>query len=195
MDSKVESQSSTPKNSGLNARIGSAYNVKKFSSESVLKYSVDLSFSDTTFYKGAITYNILENKIDLKPNKGQFDENTATEEGEFADALTDLNDIYTLPFFLQNESITTLEANDSIVRSRFTSGSSKATFEMATHPLTEIIQSVKMQKPGSIFHNSTITFDKYITVNRIPVSMRWDIFKEGKRVGEVKISRISYPKP
>ena len=67
-------------------------------------------------------------------------------------------------------------------------------YEITTHPLTEIIQSVRMEKPKSIFDNKTIRFEKYITVNRIPVSMLWEIYQKDEKVGEIKISRISYPK-
>jgi hypothetical protein len=190
----IEKQSPKPKALGLNARIGNAYNVKKFQSESFLKYSVDISFLDTTYFKGTLTYNILKESLNVKKNNGEFDLDNNPQDAEVLDLLSDLNSIYTLPFYLDNENLNTIQTNDSIVKSKFTSSISKLTYEINTHPLTEIIQSIKIENPKSIFHNSTIRFDRYITVNRIPVAMLWEIFKEDEMLGQVKISRISYPK-
>jgi len=177
----------------LKTSISGAYNTKKFTSESRLKYNFKLTIADTTYSEGTLLYNIKNNTLHLKSNLAER-EISALSENKTDKLASIINEIYVLPFKMNTAEFALVERNDSLVKSAFSSKVNSAEFTLFTHPLTNIIQQLKFSSKHSAlpFNDSDIKFQKYITVNRIPVSMRWEIIKNDEQIGEVIISRISY---
>jgi hypothetical protein len=195
-DSDSEKTSVSLKNAHelLKASIANAYNIEKFKAENSLRYNVKFSLADTLYLENTLIYNIVDNKLYTRKNsaKTEIDLSSANVEGK---VLYLLNDIYTLPFNLKNGELEKINSSDSLQTSLFYSEAKGLDFKLVTHPITDIIQSidVKTNDAEMPLHNTTVNFKKYITVNRIPVSMLWEITKNEEFIGQIKISRISYP--
>ena len=194
VDKQMENEAPKSESEQLSTRIEKAYNIDKYKTETFLKYSVDVNLNDDTYAKAVLKYNILERILNVKANGVQSTMTNTSEKTEQEEFLFDLNEIYTLPFLIQNENFQLISKNDSIVTSKYASDQTRISYTINTHPLTEIIQSLNLDKDGSILDDTTINFEKFITVNRIPVSMIWNIYRDDKQIGAVNISRISYPK-
>lgn len=179
----------------LKASIANAYNINKFESENSLKYNFRITLVDTLYLKNTLIYNIIDNKLYTKNNSTlkEIDYSSVAVEDKI---LHLLNDLYTIPFNLKKGEFESKTQSDSLQISSFYLESKGYDFKLATHPITDIIQSVDVNVNGAQipFDDTTVYFKKYITVNRIPVSMLWDISKNNELIGQVKISRISYPK-
>lgn len=193
-ESPIENPGPKSKPLDLSTKIGSAYNIAKFKAETKLRYSAEVKISDTLYFKGTMEYNISEKTLTVKTGQEDFSISNYPESTPKEQFLFQLNEIYTLPFNLKKETFKPLDQNDSMTTSLFKAENTKISYTLNTHPLTEIIQSLKTENATPVFDDATIVFNKYITVNRIPVSMLWEIYKDDEKVGEVKISRISYPK-
>ncbi|MFN2260679.1 MAG: hypothetical protein ABR595_01260 [Psychroflexus sp.] len=62
---------------------------------------------------------------------------------------------------------------------------------------TNLLQSADLEaKSSTIFDKEEfqIKFDKYITVNKIPIALNVDVFSNDTKMAEITVSRISYPK-
>jgi len=188
----AEKQSAISPSEKLSNRIENAYNIKTFQTKNSLKYTAELTISDTLYFKGTFTYAIPTGVLNVKAEEQELSIAPDAERSQREEFLYHLNEIYILPFVLNKEVFKLIERTDSIVTSGFDSKSSKLSYTLTTHPLTEIIQSLKIDNAASVFDSATIRFDKYITVNRIPVSMHWKLYKRESPFAEVKISRISY---
>ena len=191
---KLESSEPVSRSKQLIQRIANTYNIAKYKSESYLKYSFDFTLDEKTYAKGVMKYSIVDEDLNVRIEGKELNISKDSIRSEQEYFLFELNEIYTLPFIMNEDSFKLITSNDSIVTSSYSSKISNITYELSTHPLTEILQDVKSNGGNSVLNGTRLKFDKYITVNRIPVSMLWEIYNEDEVIGNVKISRISYPK-
>jgi hypothetical protein len=85
--------------------------------------------------------------------------------------------------------------NEGFSKSTYKSSITNNTYNIYTHPLTDVIQRVEYQSEitDKPFKSGTVYFDKYITVNRVPVSLAWEFKRSNEIIAKAEITRISYP--
>lgn len=176
--------------------VQNAYNAKKFNSEKQVKFNAKIMVSDTIFYEGYITIQtnspqirLLSSKIDTILSAEDLDSN-------YYKTLFWVAESYALPFWSTPENFQKLSSHDSTTVSNHKSKLTNSEFKITTHPITNIIENVEYNTDISTapFNQGRLYFDRYITVNRIPVAMKWLINVDEETKAEVEISRISYPK-
>lgn len=182
-------------NKSLVKGIDYAYNTKKFKAESQVKFNLDLKISDTSYFSGYVTLKTDASKIKIQ--NSNIDKILISKQlnSDFDKTLFLMAESYALPFWINSKDFTKQEENDSLIFSYYKSDLTSYSYEIATHSLTNIIQKIDYQtdiktKP---FEKGVLHFDRYITVNRVPVAMQWRIEVDDKVVATAEISRISYP--
>ena len=182
-------------NKQLVQSIQKAYNTNQFEKEAQVKFNLKLKVEDSLFFDGYVSLKTDASQLRLQTSQMDTVLNTQNLNGEFDKVLFWAAEVYALPFWF-DESMFKIEAkNDTIVQSKFNSKVSSSRFQLSTHPMTHIIQKVDYQTNIKIepFDQGQLYFDRYITVNRIPVAMQWRIEVDGEVKSEAEISRISYP--
>ncbi|RRO21842.1 hypothetical protein [Flavobacteriaceae bacterium 14752] len=175
--------------------IQEAYNFSKFKKEKQVKFNVKLSVSDTILYNGFLI--LKPNTPEIRVLGSQIDTilNANSIESDFHKTLFFIAESYALPFWLKPDTFQKESKNDSLVTSDFTSHLTNSHFKISTHPTTHIIEKIayKTDIKNKPFNEGKLYYDKYITVNRIPVAMKWYLEVNQQVSARVEISRISYP--
>lgn len=183
---KTESKTLTP--------LKSAYNYNKFKKEKFVKFNFKLIESDSVLFEGNLNLNTDASEIKFKNSRLDTVLKTNDIRSKFDKIVLWSAEIYALPFWIDSTNEFQVSKKDSLDSFKYKSELSNTTYEIFKHPQTHIIKKVKYStdidtKP---FDNGTLTFDKYITVNRIPVAMKWKIQSDSKRHFRAEISSISY---
>lgn len=194
-DIKINKEILPSENKSLLKGIDYAYNTKKFKAESYVKFNIDLKVADTLFFSGYVTLKTDASKIKIYGSKIDKILTPNQLNSDFDKVMYLIAESYALPFWIKPKDFRKLEENDSLIVSHYKSDLSPFAYEIATHPQTNIIQKIEYQtgiktKP---FKKGLLYFDRYITVNRVPVAMQWRIEVDGEIVATAEISRISYP--
>ncbi len=178
----------------LNA-IKQAYNFSKFKKEKQVKFNAKLSVSDSILYNGFLI--LKPNTTEIRVLNSQIDTilNANSIESDFHKTLFFIAESYALPFWLKADTFQIESKNDSLTTSNFKSQITHSNFKIKSHPTTNIINKIDYwtdikNKP---FNEGQLYFEKYITVNRIPVAMKWYLEVNQKVSATVEVSRISYP--
>ena len=182
-------------NEVLAQAIKNAYNTKKFEEEDQVKFNLKLKVEDTIFYNGFLTLKTDASQIYLLSSQVDTVLNVQKLKRDFDKILFWSAEVYALPFWLNSNAFKIKNKNDSLVMSKLNSKLTTSNFDLVTHPLTHIIQNIDYQTDIKTepFNQGQLYFDRYITVNRIPVAMQWRIEVENEVKAEAEISRISYP--
>ncbi len=176
--------------------VARAHNAEKFKSEEQVKFNLEFSTADEVMFNGTITLKtdgakarFLDSKVNQVIEKNNLNSNSDQK-------LFFLAEIYATGFWFDQDTFKKIKSQDSeFFKATYTSFSQTA-YTIYTHPLTDIVQHLDYNTKISEepFNKGTIYFEKYITVNRVPVPLIWT-FKSGDDItAQAKISRISYPK-
>ena len=105
---------------------------------------------------------------------------------------------YSLPYQLSNYQIEkttdSLQLNDetSLTRSYYLNGNNNLRLFLSPH--TDLIKLIEF---SDLSESTYLVYDKYITVQQIPISMRWSFYKnavsEENAKSRVEVRKISYP--
>lgn len=194
-DITVEQTVLPSESSSLLRGIQYAYNTNKFADETQVKFNIQLKIADTSYYDGyvilktnASSIRLLNSKIDTVLTADSLD-------SKFHNTMFWIAETYAMPFWLKAEYFEKQRETGNFVVSNYKSPLSKSVFKISTHPLTNIIDKIEYNTDIEIpvFNQGRLYFDKYITVNRIPVAMHWRIEADNNVIAKAKISRISYP--
>jgi len=177
--------------------IARAHNASKFEKENQVKFNLEVSVKDKMFFDGTVTLKtdgskarFLDSDIDHIIESGDLST-------EIDKKLYHLAELYCIGFWLQeyNFSKTSSDSED-FNQAVYESTKTSSTFTVFTHSLTDIVQHVEYKTGISDipFDGATVFFDKYITVNRVPVALSWYFTKATDTIARAKVSRISYPK-
>mgnify|MGYP005847714009 CR=1 FL=1 len=182
-------------NEVLAQAIKTAYNTKKFQQETQVKFNLKLKVEDTLYFNGFVSLKTDASQIYLLSSQVDTVLNAQKLNRDFDKILFWSAEVYALPFWIQSDDFKINTKNDSLVTTHYKSNLTTSDFDLFTHPMTHIIQKLNYQmaiktKP---FDRGQLYFNRYITVNRIPVAMQWRIEVDGELKAEAKISRISYP--
>lgn len=176
--------------------IKSAHNASKFSQEEQVKFKLKLSFENEVFFDGFVTLKTDGSKarfLDSNIDKIFKSDNIST---ELDQKLYWLTELYTLGFWLEKDQFNKVNSeSEDFIKAVYQSPITSNTYTIYSHPLTDVIQYVdyKTGLPDQPFNSGVVYFDKYITVNRVPVSLVWEFKLEKDKVAKAEISRISYP--
>jgi hypothetical protein len=176
--------------------IKRAHNASKFAQEEQVKFKLKLNIGDDQFFDGYITLKTDGSKarfLDSKVDKIISIDNLST---ELDKKLYWLVELYTMGFWLQADQFEMLKnESDEYSKSTYKSSITNNTYNIYSHPLTNVIQQVEYQSgiTDEPFNSGTVYFDKYITVNRVPVSLVWEFKQDNSKKATAEISRISYP--
>lgn len=195
-NSETKNQTENPdEDEVLLSSIQNSYNIQRFENENQVKFNVALKVSDTLFYKGYMIINTQSKQIRLLNSDTDTLLNVQYLESDYHKTLFWVAENYALPFWLKPENFQKLSSNDSLTVSTYKSDLTNTEFKVSTHPLTHIINQVEYNTDIDLkpFNKGNLNFERYITVNRIPVAMTWNIKVEETLMGEIEISRISYP--
>jgi len=176
--------------------IKRAHNASKFSQEEQVKFKLKLSFENGVFFDGFITLKTNGSKarfLDSNIDKIVESDNIST---ELEQKLYWLTELYTLGFWLEKDQFNKVNSeSEDFIKSIYKSPMTSNIYTIYSHPLTDVIQYVdyKTGLSDQPFNYGVVYFDKYITVNRVPVSLVWEFKLEKDKVAKAEISRISYP--
>ncbi len=179
----------------LQENIQDAYNLKKYTEEEQVKFKINLKVQDSIYFDGYLSVKTDNSKIRILSSQIDKVMTFSDESSNIEKMLFWASEIYTLPFSLKEDNFELLKRDDEFIISKYVSSSTDSEYKVYSNPITNIIEKVEYITPISIqpFDKGVLYFDKYITVNRIPVAMHWNIKKDGDNIAVVKISRISYP--
>lgn len=175
--------------------ITRAHNAKKFQSEPQVKFKLQFSTKDSVFFDGFVTLKtdgskarFLNSKIDRVIQNHQL-------QTDLDKKLFLMAELYSMGFWIKDNNFKLLSNNDSLDLSYYRSSKSESTFKIYSHPITHVVQQVDYdtnidQKP---FKSGSLHYEKYITVNRVPVALHWNIIDDKDTIAQAEISRISYP--
>jgi len=176
--------------------IEKAHNASKFEQEEQVKFNLEVSVKDKVFFDGTVTLKtdgskarFLDSGIDQMIESGDLST-------EIDKKLHHLAELYCIGFWLQEENFSkTSSDSEDFVQAVYESADTSSTFTVFTHPLTDIVQHVEYKTgiSDAPFSEATVFFDKYITVNRIPVALKWKFKVDQNQIATAEISRISYP--
>ena len=177
-------------------KIKRAHNASKFAKEEQVKFKLKLDIGDDVFFDGFVTLKTNGSKarfLDSNIDRVVDRDNIST---TLDKKLYWLAEIYTIGFWLEADNFKISngeieEYSKSIYKSPITSN----TYTIYSHPLTDVIQYVEYitKIPDQPFNSGTVYFDKYITVNRVPVSLAWEFKRDNEIIAKAEITRISYP--
>lgn len=186
----------SPKSQVVLNGVQNAYNIKKFKTETQVKFNIDLKSNQSTYYNGSINVKTDASEIQLKSLKIDTSLYPNKLDSDFDKLLFLVAECYSIPFLINQSNFRKLTKNDSLVVSDYKSSLTSFEYKIFTHPITHIVQSIDYDTDIKIepFGRGSIFFERYITVNRIPVAMKWRIEVDGEVKAEAIISRISYPK-
>ena len=175
--------------------IDYAYNTQKFKAESQVKFNLDLKISDTSYFSGYVILKTDASQIKIKNSKIDKILTPKQLNSDFDKILFLMAENYAMPFWINSKDFRKQEENDSLIVSHYKSDLTSYSYEIATHTLTNIIQKIDYQTDIKTepFEKGVLHFDRYITVNRVPVAMQWRLEVDDKVVATAEISRISYP--
>jgi hypothetical protein len=107
-----------------------------------------------------------------------------------------ITELYTMGFWFDSENFKLISKNDSLNVSGYHSVSLGSDYKIYTHPVTHVIEKIDFETtiPDKPFNKGSLLYDKFITVNRIPVALKWEINLDQKQTASAEITRISYPK-
>ncbi|WP_127846441.1 hypothetical protein [Psychroflexus aestuariivivens] len=189
-------------------------NLEKFNEESEFQYNIEVKFEkdNSKDFSGTIQSKTDFSDIKLKLDSGKsfFYKN-----GEFyGNPKNDLRinpfeiiNMTSLPFAMQNlnyeaEKKIIVEDNDkkyNVLSLGYEDlkPSPIQIKSVTSSATTNLLQSAKLEtKSSTILENGVfeINFDRYITVNKIPIALNLNLFSNEKKIATITVSRISYPK-
>lgn len=173
-----------------------AHNGSKFKSEDYVRFQLKFKFKDDAFFEGFMTIKTNGSKIRFLDSNTDKIIESANLQTELDQQLFWLAELYSMGFWLDQDDFETLKnTNEDYVKAVYSSKYSSSVYKVYTHPLTAIIQHVDYTThiPGDPFNSGTVFYEKYITVNRIPVPLRWTFIKQKDTIAKAEITRISYP--
>lgn len=176
--------------------ITSAHNSKKFKSEKQVQFNLKLELKDSVFFDGKVILKTDGSKVkflDANVDKVVDADNLKT---DLDKKLFMIAELYAMGFWIGTENFEVKSRNDSTDVSTFKSQRSQTDFKIYSHPLTHVVQQVDFETviDENPFHKGKLLYQKYITVNRVPVALKWQINLDQEQVAVAEISRISYPK-
>lgn len=176
--------------------IERAHNSAKFKEENQVRFNLKLSTENDVFFDGTVTLKtdgsrvrFLDSDIDEMLESGDL--NT-----EIDKKLYHLAELYSIGFWLKKDKFKKMSSNNGdFIKAVYDSPETSSTFTVFSHPLTDIIQHLqyKTDIDAYPFDEATVFFDKYITVNRIPIALNWYFTKAKDTIARAQITRISYP--
>jgi hypothetical protein len=177
--------------------ISRAHNASKFIEESQVRFKLKFNIKEEVFFDGFVT-------LKTDGSQARFLDSTINKLIESNNLKTELDkklywivELYAMGFWPNTEDFNkTNSDNDDFIKATYNSPITSSTYTIYTHPLTDIVQYVEYDTDilDEPFEIGTLFYDKYITVNRIPVSLNWNIKFEDNTVAKAEITRISYPK-
>lgn len=176
--------------------IQRAHNSKKFKEENTVKFKLKLTVGEKVFYDDFIYPKTDLSKLKINENQSVklIEQNNL--KNDYEKKMYFLSEIYAIAFIMNIDDFKKVSSkNDNFFKATFNSNETGTAYEILSHPITDIIQQInyKTNLTGHPFESGSVVFDKYITVNRIPVPLFWT-FKNGEQVvAKAEISRISYP--
>lgn len=191
----IEKTEKVDKSLQLLKSIESAHNAQKFNSEQQVNFKLKLELKDSVFFDGYVTIKTDASKVRfLDSNIDKIVEANSLET-ELDKKLFMIAEFYTMGFWFDADRFKKIPKNDSLVKSEYNSVKSKSQYKIYSHPITRVIQHIDFEttindKP---FNSGTLYYEKYITVNRVPVALKWKIEVDQKQIAKAEISRISYP--
>lgn len=176
--------------------IERAHNSAKFKEENQVRFNLKLSTEDDVFFDGAVTLKTDGSKARFLDSG--IDQTIKSDDlsNEIDKKLYHLAELYCIGFWLQEDNFSkTSSVSEDFVQAVYDSPETSSTFTVFSHPLTDIIQHLqyKTDIDAYPFDEATVFFDKYITVNRIPVALNWYFTKAKDTIARAQITRISYP--
>lgn len=198
---KTDSEESIPQtekvddNTKLLRNIKSAHNAQKFNSEAQVKFHIKFSLKDSVFFYGFVTLKTDGSKARFMDSKIDRVVEVDKLQTELDKKLFMIAEAYTMGFWFEDDDFKILSKNDSLDISTYRSPKTQSTFKIYSHPITHVIRQIDYktninQKP---FNLGSLYYEKYITVNRVPVALHWRILDENTNETSAEISRISYP--
>jgi hypothetical protein len=176
--------------------IAGAHNAKKFLEEAQVKFNLKLTIKQDVFFDGIVSLKTDGSKA--KFSGSNIDKTIIKNEleSDLDKKLYFLAEIYATGFWYEQENFDKLESEgEEFKKAVYESLISKTNFTIYSHPLTDIVQFIdyKTGISEAPFNKGRLYFDRYITVNRVPVPLNWTFKSGGEIIAEAKISRISYP--
>jgi hypothetical protein len=173
-----------------------AHNAGKFTEESQVRFNLKLEVKNKVFFDGTVVLKtdgskarFLDSAIDQIVEKNNLN-------NQLDQKLYFLLELYSMGFWLDNENFDKITTeNEEFTEARYKSPNTSTTYKIYTHPLTDIVQKIeyKTKLEDQPFDAGTINFEKYITVNRVPVSLKWYFIDDTDTIANADVSRISYP--
>lgn len=176
--------------------IARAHNASKFKEEAQVKFKLKIDIRDEAFFDGFVT-------LKTDGSQARYLDSNIDKTLEIANLETDLDkklymmaELYTMGFWFDSENFNLISKSDSLDLSDYHSEKLDADYKIYSHPLTHVIQQIdfKTTIADKPFDNGSLMFDDYITVNRVPVALKWKIILNEEQIATAEISRISYPK-
>lgn len=186
----------TPETQKHFLNIQRAHNSKKFKVEKVVKFKLKLTIEKKVFYDNFINLKTDLSKLKINENQSVklIEQNNLN--NDYEKKMYFLSEIYAIAFIMNIDDFKKVSSkNDNFIKATFNSIETETDYEILSHPITDIIQQINYNTNinGKPFESGSVVFEKYITVNRIPVPLFWT-FKNGEQVvAKAEISRISYP--
>jgi len=197
IDVDKESSKEIKASKGYLQSIAKAHNADKFKQENQVKFNLKFDVGIKNFFDGVVVLKTDGSKVKFTGSDIKKIIEQKTIKSELDKKLFFLIELYTTGFWYDEGSFSKInsESKDFSV-ANIESGITNNNYTIYCHPLTDIVQYIEYETKieDSPFDKGTLHFDRYITVNRVPVPLNW-IFKSGTdTIAKAKISRISYPK-
>lgn len=175
--------------------IKSAHNAQKFNSEQHVKFKLKLELKDSAFFDGYVTLKTDRSQVRFLDSNIDKIVDANSLKTELDKKLFMIAEIYSMGFWFDAEKFHKISENDSLNISEYNSVKSKSKYKVYSHSITNVIQYIDFETDISDepFNSGSLYYEKYITVNRVPVALKWKIEVDQKQLATAEISRISYP--
>ena len=173
-----------------------AHNATKFKEENQVKFNLEISMTDEIFFNGFVTLKTDGSKARFLDSNTDRIVHRNNLNSELDKKLYHLATLYGMGFWLNEDKFEKQTSDqDNFNHAVFETSVNSSTFNISTHPLTDILQNVtyKTNISEPPFNEATVHYDKYITVNRVPVALNWYFVDQTDTIATAKVSRISYP--